>query len=80
MLLFLAVWGTLRDMTPYYLSNLCTMTRKILWDAPQRFYLDIELEYLRLKRLSEPEPEPEPEPEQKRLINALLSRFWRIYK
>jgi hypothetical protein len=33
-----------------------------------------------LKRLSEPEPEPEPEPEQKRLINALLSRFWRIYK
>ena len=80
MLFLLAIWGTLRDMTPHYLGNLCTMTKTVLWDAPQRFYLDIELEYLRLKRISEPEPEPEPEPEQKRLINAFLSRFWRIYK
>jgi len=78
MLILRAIWGTLYDMTPYYLSNLCTMTKTVLWDAPQRFYLDIELEYLRLKRISEPEPEPEPE--QKRLINAFLSRFWRIYK
>jgi hypothetical protein len=78
MLILRAIWGTLYDMTPHYLGNLCTMTKTVLWDAPQRFYLDIELEYLRLKRLSEPEPEPEPE--QKRLINAFLSRFWRIYK
>ena len=80
MLILRAIWGTLCEMTPHYLSNLCTMTKSILWDAPQRFYLDIELEYLRLKRLAEPEPEPEPEPERKRLINTLLSRFWRIYK
>ena len=29
----------------------------------------------------EPAPEPEPEPEpDKSLINAFLSRYWRIYK
>ena len=79
MMFLQAVWGTLYDMSPYYVNNLYTLSKTILWDAPQRFYLDIELEYLRLKRLSEPEPQPEPEPGKKRLINTLLSRFWRIY-
>ena len=76
-----AVWGTLQDMGPFYIENVYGLGKRILWDAPQRFYLDIELEYLRLKRIAEPdpEPEPEPEPERKKMINTLLSRYWRIY-
>lgn len=79
MMFLKAVWGTLQDMGPLYINNVYGLGKRILWDAPQRFYLDIELEYLRLKRISEPEPEPDPEPERKKMKNSLLSRYWRIY-
>ena len=79
MMFLKAVWGTLQEMGPFYIENVYGLGKRILWDAPQRFYLDIELEYLRLKRIAEPDPEPEPEPERKKMINTLLSRYWRIY-
>ena len=75
MMFLKAVWGTLQDMGPFYIENVYGLGKRILWDAPQRFYLDIELEYLRLKRIAEPDPEPE----RKKMINTLLSRYWRIY-
>lgn len=78
MLILRAIVSTIFEMTPYYMLHAYAIGKSIVWDAPRRFYLDVELEYLHLKRLSEPEPEPEPE--TKNLINTLLSRYWRIYK
>lgn len=77
MLIFKAIVTTIFEMTPYYMLHAYAVMKSVVWDAPYRFYLDVELEYLRLKRLSEPDPEPEPD---KSLVNAFLSRYWRIYK
>ena len=80
-ILFLrAVWGTLRDMSPHYVLKLYMIMKSVLWDAPQRFCLDIELEYLRLKRVSCHIPKPDPEPKNESMVNTLLSRYSRIYK
>ena len=78
MLFLQAVWGTLRDMSPYYIKKTFMLVESILWDAPQRICLDIELEYIRLKRVSYQNPDPEPKNES--MANTLLSRYWRIYQ
>jgi hypothetical protein len=51
MLILRAIISTIFEMTPYYMLHAYAIGKSIAWEAPCRFYLDVELEYLRLKRL-----------------------------
>lgn len=46
----IAVYNTLLSMGPYYANNVLKWFLSALWDAPRRVYLDIDLEYMKLKR------------------------------
>lgn len=45
-----AVYQTFATMGPQYLLNTYNWLKSALWDAPQRFMLDVELEKLSIER------------------------------
>lgn len=78
MMILVAMFNTVRDMGPYYISNVVGWVKSALWNAPFRVFLDIELELLRLQRgyIEEPEEPEEPEEKPKKsYLSKLLSRF-----
>jgi hypothetical protein len=49
-MLFTALYNTTLSMGPYYLQSTYKWFKMILWDAPTRVILDVQLEQLRLER------------------------------
>jgi hypothetical protein len=45
-----AVYQTFATMGPQYLLNTYNWLKAALWDAPQRFMLDVELEKISIER------------------------------
>lgn len=39
-----AIYRTIISMTPFYLENVLRWVKMAVWDAPVRFYLDVDLE------------------------------------
>tara|TARA_B100000768_G_C11253925_1_gene365462 strand:+ start:213 stop:470 length:258 start_codon:yes stop_codon:yes gene_type:complete len=78
-MLLVAMFNTVRDMGPQYISNVLGWVKSALWNAPFRIFLDIELELLRLQRKYIEEPEEPEEPEEKPK-KAYLSNLLSIFK
>lgn len=81
-----AIFYTLRDMGPQYLVNTYKWIRMAVWDAPYRIFLDVDLEYTRLRIMEmkemeeletqeDGEAEDESEPEQVRWYKRTLSQL-----
>ena len=81
-----AIFNTLRDTGPQYLVNTYKWIKMAVWDAPYRIFLDVDLEYTRLrfvemKEMSELETqedgevEDESEPDQVRWYKRTLSEL-----
>jgi hypothetical protein len=49
-MLLTALYNTTLSMGPYYLQSTYKWFKMILWDAPTRVILDVQLEQLRLER------------------------------
>jgi hypothetical protein len=49
-MLLTALYNTMLSMGPYYLQSTYKWFRMVLWDAPTRIILDVQLEQLRLER------------------------------
>ena len=45
-----AIFQTMRDMGPQYLTNIYKWVKCAIWDAPFRVYLDVELEKNMIER------------------------------
>uniref|UniRef100_A0A6C0CPB6 Uncharacterized protein n=1 Tax=viral metagenome TaxID=1070528 RepID=A0A6C0CPB6_9ZZZZ len=81
-----AIFNTLRDTGPQYLVNTYKWIKMAVWDAPYTIFLDVDLEYTRLrfaemKEMSElenqedGEVEDESEPGQVRWYKRTLSQL-----
>jgi hypothetical protein len=45
-----AIYRTVLNMGPHYVTNVYTWLKTALWDAPYRVYLDVELEKVSIER------------------------------
>jgi len=45
-----AIYRTITSMSSYYVENFCLWVKTVVWDAPRRIYLDIDLEKQKLER------------------------------
>jgi len=48
--MFEALTETFRSYGPYYLKNIYLWFKSAVWDAPRRFFLDLQLEQMRINR------------------------------
>jgi hypothetical protein len=48
--MFEALAGTFKTYGSYYLKNIYLWIKSAVWDAPQRFLLDLQLEQMRINR------------------------------
>lgn len=82
-MLFLAIFNTVREMGPQYIVNFADWIKTAVWNAPFRVFLDVELELLRLNRRLDPDSESDeeiqPEPEEKSYF-SYLSNLWKSKK
>jgi hypothetical protein len=49
-MIFETFYNTMASMGPGYMSSTYKWFKMALWDAPFRIYLDLQLEYMKLKR------------------------------
>jgi hypothetical protein len=54
-----AIYRTIMTMSSFYVENFCLWVKTAVWDAPRRIYLDIDLEYQNLSRVSSRESSSE---------------------
>ncbi len=45
-----AIYRTVISMAPFYAENIWNWMRTLVWDAPMRFYLDVQLEKQKIER------------------------------
>ena len=48
--MFQALTGTFKSYGLYYLNNIYLWFKSAVWDAPQRFFLDVQLEQMKINR------------------------------